>query len=56
MKSPAVIMKQNYADFHGKESGLMINPPHPHLGASPDANPFVSVMAKGAWKSSVLPA
>ncbi|XP_044182751.1 uncharacterized protein LOC114950049 [Acropora millepora] len=36
----AKIMKENHADFHVKESGLMINPLHPHLGASPDAISF----------------
>jgi len=39
-------MKENHADLHLNESGLMIDPLHPHLGASRDA-----IMAKGVWKS-----
>ncbi|EDO30936.1 predicted protein [Nematostella vectensis] len=30
-------MKDKHQDFHINESGLFINPDHPHLGASPDA-------------------
>ncbi|EDO30018.1 predicted protein [Nematostella vectensis] len=30
-------MKDKHQDFHINESGLFINPDHPHLGVSPDA-------------------
>ena len=40
-------MKENHADFHVKESALMINPLHPHLGASPDAISFCANRPEG---------
>ena len=41
------VMQDEHKDFKIKDSGFVINPEHPHLGASPDAISYCSCHGTG---------
>ena len=46
-------MKEEHKDFEIEDSGFVINPEHPHLGASPDAISYCSCHGTGCVEISV---